>query len=345
MIASPTPAPAQVHEYRPLNEGPPLPGSPPPKRMSMVSRSSSHDVPGSPRLASVAVFPNNPEASSPTQSHAPGDLSRSSTLRRPQKPIPEAPLKEAEETQLETETSHDAPVSNPNRNSYILPAPVSRRPLPALARPPSIHQITENRKSIVGVTSPAPHLPSVPSEPEHVEDIEEAAEHTEPVVEASHHIDEKHAEDTHVESPEAIHTETKEENVEDPVASHEEHDEAHAETQEAGHAAEEEEETPTVEEKEPEKPKLPEIESSGPALSHASRPRPAKGRKPPSAPLPNAENTSFVSQLEAEVKAVRKLASYQFNIFSMLSNSHITILTFVVVGSYCGRKKARGGTC
>lgn len=311
MIASPTHAPAQLHEYRPLNEGPPLPGSPPPKRMSMVSRSSSHDVPGSPRLASIAVFPNNSEVPSPTQSQAPGDLSRSSTLRRPHKPIPEAPLKEAEESQQETETSHEAPASNPNRNSYILPAPVSRRPLPALARPPSIHQIAENRKSMVGVTSPVPHLPSVPSEPEHMEEVEEVAEHTEPVVEASHHIDEKHAEDTHVESPEAIHTESVEENVEEPAASHEEHaHEAHAENHEAEHVAEEEEEEPVAEEKEPEKPKLPEIESSGPALSHASRPRPAKGRKPPSAPLPNAENTSFVSQLEAEVKAVRNFYSF-----------------------------------
>ncbi|KAG0055974.1 SH3-domain kinase binding protein 1 [Gryganskiella cystojenkinii] len=326
MIASPTPSASQLYDHHrlPLNEGPPLPGSPPPKRMSIASRSNSHDVPGSPRLASISVFPNNPDvASSPTSIQAPaGDLSRTSTLRRPQKPIPEAPLKESDESEVTHEVAHETssethtpPVSNSNRNSYILPAPVSRRPLPALARPPSIHQMQENRRSIVG-SPPVSHLPAVPSEPEHVEEAEEeeavVAAAVEPVhlaapATASHHLDE---EDVPVESPEAIHAEAavaEEEHVpepahEEPVA-HEIHEESEAHETAQEPAVEEEETHVVAEEKEPEKPKLPEIESSGPTLSHASRPRPAKGRKPPSAPVPNAENTSFVSQLEADVKA------------------------------------------
>lgn len=61
--------------------------------------------------------------------------------------------------------------------------------------------------------------------------------------------------------------------------------------------AEKEEEAPVVDEK----PKLPEMESSGPALNHAARPRPAKGRKLPSVPVPSADS-SFASQLEAGIK-------------------------------------------
>ncbi|KAG0328134.1 hypothetical protein BGZ99_006150 [Dissophora globulifera] len=57
-----------------------------------------------------------------------------------------------------------------------------------------------------------------------------------------------------------------------------------------------------VKEMRPEKPKLPGMESSIHVLSYALRPRLTKGRKPPSAPVPNPE-TGFISQLEADVKA------------------------------------------
>ncbi|KAF8982826.1 SH3-domain kinase binding protein 1, partial [Entomortierella lignicola] len=307
MIASPTPA--HHHEARSVNDGPPLPASPPPKRMSIVSRSSSVDYSSS----SLGVEPPSPTVGQP------GDLSRSSTLRRPQKPIPVAPLNEADETQhhdLPVETS-DTPSSNSSRNSYILPTPVSRnRSLPPLARPPSIHQ-AENRKS--QVISPSTQLPSVPGNTEDVakdasaslDKLEEEAEDKQEgveVVEAPH----EQIKLTQVASPETIHTEPEvhEEPVrEEPVVAttggdieekiedvHQEESQDQAEARAGVIAAAD------IEEKEPEKPKLPEMEGSGPALSHASRPRPAKGRKPPSAPVPNTE-ASFVSQLEAEVKA------------------------------------------
>lgn len=292
MISSPTPSSAQLHDARASIDGPPLPSSPPPKRMSTISRTSSRDVPGSPRLASVPVFPN-PEVSSPTSTQPPaGDLSRSSTMRRPQKPIPEAPLTEAPETSEEhvAADTPEPPTSNSNRNSYILPTPVARnRPLPPLARPPSIHSITENRRSIA--SPPVSHLPPVLSEAEEPEPVHKDIIEEEDV--EVHHAPEApvHEEETveHQEEPE------------EPVPSQEEHKEAEQEEETVTDAAAVEE--PVEEEKEPEKPKLPELESTGPALSHVSRPRPAKGRKPPTAPVP-AETSSFVAQLEAEVKAV-----------------------------------------
>ncbi|KAF9295079.1 hypothetical protein BGZ88_002824 [Linnemannia elongata] len=291
MISSPTPSSAQLHDARASIDGPPLPSSPPPKRMSTISRTSSRDVPGSPRLASVPVFPN-PEVSSPTSTQPPaGDLSRSSTMRRPQKPIPEAPLTEAPETSEEhvAADTPEPPTSNSNRNSYILPTPVARnRPLPPLARPPSIHSITENRRSIA--SPPVSHLPPVLSEAEEPEPVHKDIIEEEDV--EVHHAPEApvHEEETmeHQEEPE------------EPVPSQEEHKEAEQEEETVTDAAAVEE--PVEEEKEPEKPKLPELESTGPALSHVSRPRPAKGRKPPTAPVP-AETSSFVAQLEAEVKA------------------------------------------
>ncbi|KAG0025001.1 SH3-domain kinase binding protein 1 [Podila clonocystis] len=297
MIASPTYPSA---DFRALNEGPPLPASPPPKRMSMASRSNSQDTPSSPRPVSVVLpgaVPILPtEVASPTSTTAPlsGDLSRSSTLRRPHKPVPEAPLQEVDEDQpitAEAPVDHEEPVVRSNRSSYILPSPVARsRPLPPLARPPSVHSITENRKSVV-----LPHLPPVPNEIEeptvtHVQEdvVEEEVEEVE--------------EPVHIEHPTAVEYETAEEVVPevDALVVEEQHKEAEHEEVPEPVAAEEADVVP--EEKEPEKPKLPEIEGSGPALSHASRPRPAKGRKPPSAPVPNAE-ASFASQLEAEVKA------------------------------------------
>lgn len=269
----------------------------------MASRSNSQDTPSSPRPVSVVLpgaVPILPtELTSPTSTSAQvplsGDLSRSSTLRRPHKPVPEAPLQEIDEDQpisAEAPEDHDEPVVRSNRSSYILPSPVARnRPLPPLARPPSVHSITENRKSIV-----LPHLPPVPSDVEepvmtHVQEdvVEEEPEAVEEPVHVEHPIAVEHEileeEATEVDAPvaEEQHKEVEQEEVPEPVLT--------------------EEEEAALEEKEPEKPKLPEIESSGPALSHASRPRPAKGRKPPSAPVPNAE-ASFVSQLEAEVKAV-----------------------------------------
>ncbi|KAF9978659.1 SH3-domain kinase binding protein 1 [Mortierella antarctica] len=350
MIASPTQPHAQVHEARPLNEGPPLPGSPPPKRLSMVSRSSSHDFPASPRHTNAPAIP---EPSSPISTHSThGDLSRSSTTsRRPHKPVPEAPLQEAEEEESHTPAVEEmaasteaAPVT-PNRSSYILPTPVSRnRPLPPLARPPSIHQMTENNRRSV-VIPPSTHLPSVPSESEETvqeshaiqeekdesaadahhqqqhEEVPQAASETllaeaveqkeiseEPVAQdepaITHHDEQVHeAEEAKVHQEAGI-----QEVVDAPPAVPADVAETEQDQQEQGQEQEEEEEEGEVaeavveEEKEPEKPKLPEIESSGPTLSHASRPRPAKGRKPPSAPVPNAE-TSFVSQLEADVKA------------------------------------------
>lgn len=298
MIVSPTQPSA---DFRAFNEGPPLPASPPPKRMSMTSRSNSQDTPSSPRPVSVVLpgaIPILPtEVASPTSSTVPlsGDLSRSSTLRRPHKPVPEAPLQEVDEDQsmaAEAPADHEEPVIRSNRSSYILPSPVARsRPLPPLARPPSVHSITENRKSVV-----LPHLPPVPSEAE-----EPATTHVqEDVVEEK---PEEVQEPGHVEHPAAVEHEIVEKEVpevEAPVVE-EHHKEVEQEEVPERVAAEDEEVVP--EEKEPEKPKLPEIESSGPTLSHASRPRPAKGRKPPSAPVPNAE-ASFASQLEAEVKAV-----------------------------------------
>ncbi|KAF9318935.1 SH3-domain kinase binding protein 1 [Linnemannia elongata] len=257
MISSPTPSSAQLHDARASIDGPPLPSSPPPKRMSTISRTSSRDVPGSPRLASVPVFPN------------------------PEKPIPEAPSTEAPETSEEhvaADTS-EPPTSNSNRNSYILPTPVARnRPLPPLARPPSIHSITENRRSIA--SPPVGHLPPVLSEAEEPEPVHEDIIEEEDV--EVHHAPEApvHEEETveHQEEPE------------EPVPSQEEHKEAEQEEETVTDAAAVEE--PVEEEKEPEKPKLPELESTGPALSHVSRPRPAKGRKPPTAPVP-AETSSF----------------------------------------------------
>ncbi|KAF9115053.1 SH3-domain kinase binding protein 1 [Mortierella sp. AM989] len=320
IIAPPTPS-AHLHDARAMNDGPPLPGSPPLKRMSIVSHSSSADYPASPRQA-TAPSSSSMEPPSPTTS-VPGDLSRSSTLRRPQKPIPEAPLSEADEIQYQepTETS-DTSSSNSNRNSYILPTPVSRnRSLPPLARPPSIHQAAENRKSVV--IPPTTELPSVPSEPEEVvQEINTALEKLEE--EKEEHMQEQAVEApqeqvhiAQVESPEEVHVEPEHQNailheeptlkepaaaVADIVADEVEEVVEDIQQETPQEQAEVEAEEAAVEEKELEKPKLPEMESSGPALSHASRPRPAKGRKPPSAPVSNTE-ASFVSQLEAEVKA------------------------------------------
>ncbi|KAG0213903.1 SH3-domain kinase binding protein 1 [Mortierella sp. GBA30] len=327
MIATPTQPPAHVHDARPLNEGPPLPGSPPPKRMSMASRSSSHDYPLSPRHANAPVIPEptSPASSGPAQ----GELSRSSTTsRRPHKPVPEAPLEADEEQPAPaTDESHlassEAPVT-PNRSSYILPTPVARnRPLPPLARPPSIHQVPENRKSVV--IPPIAHLPPVPSEPE-----ETNAQESHVIAEEQDEVDKVEPEGepqlerediVHVASPENIQTEKMEhkEVSEEPVAKeepdvehededkiqHDAHEQETIEDSAVSAAAVEDEQNAEEdkEEKEPEKPKLPEIGSSGPTLSHASRPRPAKGRKPPSAPVPDPEAVSFVSQLEADVKA------------------------------------------
>ncbi|KAG0375271.1 SH3-domain kinase binding protein 1 [Mortierella sp. AD032] len=296
MISSPTPSSAQLHDVRASIDGPPLPSSPPPKRMSIISRTSSHDVPGSPRLASVPVFPN-PEVTSPTSTQPPaGDLSRSSTMRRPQKPIPEAPLTETEETEEAPDPAetHEPPTSNSNRNSYILPTPVARnRPLPPLARPPSIHSVTENRRSVVA-SSPVTHLPPVLAEQEESEPVhEEIAEEEE--VEAHHEPESPIPE---VEEEAVEHKDEVE--VEEPVMSREE-PKAEGQEEDIVAVAAAVEET-VEEEKEPEKPKLPEFESTGPALSHISRPRPAKGRKLPTAPVPT-ETSSFVAQLEAEVKA------------------------------------------
>lgn len=292
MISSPTPSSAQLHDVRRSIDGPPLPGSPSSKRMSTTSRSSSHDVPTSPRLASIPVFPS-PEVSSPTSTHPPaGDLSRSSTLPRPQKPVPEAPLTEAEET-VEEHVAAETPepsASDSNRNSYILPTPVARnRPMPPLARPPSIHSITENRRSIA--SPPVSHLPPVLSEveepePVHGEIVEEEAEV-------------QHAPEAPVHEEEIVEHQDE---PEEPLPSQVEQKEVEQEEEAAAVAADVEEPV-EEEEKEPEKPKLPEFESTGPALSHVSRPRPAKGRKLPTAPVPD-ETSSFVAQLEAEVKAV-----------------------------------------
>lgn len=314
MIASPTHHSA---DFRVLNEGPPLPASPPPKRLSMASRSNSQDTLSSPRPVSVVLpgaVPILPtELASPTSTSAQvplsGDLSRSSTLRRPHKPVPEAPLQEVEDQPISAEApvDHEEPVVRSNRSSYILPSPVARsRPLPPLARPPSMHSITENRKSVV-----LPHLPPVPSDVEepimtHVQEdvVEEEPETVEEPVHVEHHIAAVEHPITAVEHPIAAaeHEIVEEEATEvDALVAEEQHKEVEQEEVPEPVVVEEEESVP--EDKEPEKPKLPEIEGSGPALSHASRPRPAKGRKPPSAPVPNAE-ASFVSQLEAEVKAV-----------------------------------------
>ncbi|KAG0328119.1 SH3-domain kinase binding protein 1 [Dissophora globulifera] len=301
MIVSPSP---QFHDSRSANDGPPLPGSPPPKRMAVSSRSNSNDYPASPRRTSAG----NVEPPSPTFSTASADLSRSGTLRRPEKPIPEAPETDEARSEAASElTSDEAPTSTKsNRSSYILPTPVARtRTLPPLARPPSIHQITENRKSLS-----LPHTVHLPSVPGGVEDAHTHSEtrgetHNESVIEEEEE-DKPVVADVHVASPDPIHveaevhpnkpTEVEEEAVEDHAEEHhEEESHEHATTAAADEEA-------VVEEKEPEKPKLPEMESSGPVLSHASRPRPAKGRKPPSAPVPNPE-ASFVSQLEADVKA------------------------------------------
>lgn len=309
MISSPTPSSAQLHDVRASIDGPPLPSSSPTKRMSTISRTSSHDVPSSPRLASIPVFPE-PEVSSPTSAHPPaGDLSRSSTLRRPQKPVPEAPLTEAEETVEEHVAAEtpEPPTSNSNRNSYILPTPVARnRPLPPLARPPSIHSTTENRRSIAG--PPVNHLPPVPSEVEEPESVHEG------IVEEEAEV--QHAPEVPVHEEEVVEHQDE---PEEPVPSQEEHKEVEKEEEAATVAANVEE--PVEEEKEPEKPKLPEFESTGPALSHVSRPRPAKGRKPPTAPVP-AETSSFVAQLEAEVKAV-SLSCYCLQQGVVLMNTFI----------------------
>ncbi|KAI7830324.1 hypothetical protein BC939DRAFT_440205 [Gamsiella multidivaricata] len=209
-----------------------------------------------------------------------------------------------------------------NRSSYILPTPVSRnRPLPPLARPPSIHQITENKRRSV-VLPPTAHLPPVPSEAEEAvaqepeTTLKEEEKEKEPEVEEvkPHQEHEEAAPPEHEGAAPPEHdVQVEQEEPGTVVAPGDTEEHAHKEQQEdvpetattldTTPAAEADEETAAaVEEKEPEKPKLPEMEGSGPALSHASRPRPAKGRKPPSAPLPNPE-TSFVSQLEAEVKA------------------------------------------
>ncbi|KAI1320626.1 SH3-domain kinase binding protein 1 [Mortierella claussenii] len=365
MIASPAPSSAQLYDTgRTASDGPPLPGSPS-KRLSMVSRSGSLDQPSSPR---------HEQPTSPTT--GPGDTSRSSTLRRPQKSVPEVPLNEADEDNAqhhqhegqERETVSTPASSHSNRSSYILPTPVLRnRPLPPLARPPSIHQSStaENRRSVV--LPPSTQLPPVPSESEEKvhqahavhavpEEKEEDKQHVEPIVHEhqAHHEEEKavenhqeHAGAANVASPETIHTEAEEHSIEDePVHEHEEEKAIHEEPAAAAvltassavepevrqteehapvHKSSVEESTANAEshdseaqettadaaaeeqvikesEAEPEKPKLPEMESSGPVLTHASRPRPAKGRKPPSAPVPNPE-ASFVSQLEADVKA------------------------------------------
>ncbi|KAG0259624.1 SH3-domain kinase binding protein 1 [Mortierella polycephala] len=318
MIASPTQVLAHLPDAHPLIEDPLLPSSPTPKRLSMAPRSSSHDAPESPRLVTMPVLPSTPEVSSPTTSQpAQGERSRSnSTLRRPQKPVPGAPLLETEEesqepvTQETTSASEEIP-SQSNRNSYILPTPVSRnRPLPPLARPPSIHQASENRRSVV--IPPTTQLPPVPSEPEEtvqeVEPIQE--EEDEPEIEQYQHeamVPAATPEATQTET--VVHKEDEEEPIkemEEPVVVAREEDEMVVKEEEQEEptvtASVVEEEESVVEEKEPEAPKLPEVESSGPTLSHASRPRPAKGRKPPSAPVPNPED-SFVAQLEADVKA------------------------------------------
>ncbi|KAF9929840.1 hypothetical protein FBU30_001153 [Linnemannia zychae] len=294
MISSPTPTSAQLHDIRASFDGPPLPSSPPPKRMSTISRTSSYDVPVSPRISTPPV---HPEVPSPTSAHSPSsDLSRSSTMRRHQKPIPEAPLPETEETvEAPVATESPEPSTHSNRNSYILPTPVARnRPLPPLARPPSIHSVTENRKSMLG--SPVSHLPPVPSEPEQMEEkiVEEEPEMDRepeaPIPEKEEQEEEVEAVE-HKEEPEEPKEEPKEESIEEPKETEQQEEEPVA-------AAAVEE----VTEEEPVKPKLPEFESTGPALSHVSRPRPARGRKLPTAPVP-AETSSFVAQLEAEVKA------------------------------------------
>ncbi|KAF9426831.1 Cytoplasmic protein nck2, partial [Podila epigama] len=328
MIGSPTYPPAS--DIRALSDGPPLPASPPPKRMSIASRSNSHDNPSSPRPVSV-VLPgidasSHAEVTSPTSIHAPpvpvpGELSRSSTLRRPHKPVPEAPLNEVDE-QPEPHFSAEAPIDHEqttvrsNRSSYILPSPVSRsRPLPPLARPPSVHSIIENRKSVV-----SPHLPAVSNETEEptvavteqeqeqevvevqVANEPERLEHNAPAEKEEEEEEEEEEKGvvtvepvvakqdvaSNIESPEKEVNQESQQEVEQEISVTEGKDDVN--------------EPVAVEEKEPEKPKLPEVESSGPVLSHASRPRPAKGRKLPTVPVANAED-SFASQIEAEVKA------------------------------------------
>jgi len=320
--------------------------------------------PISPRQGSASTFSTFEAPTSPTHS-IPGRLSRSSTMSRHERPIPEIPL-ETEETRqqdaITTTTTAPAAVEAPHSegqaasvtSSYILPAPVARsRPTPPLARPPSIHQANENRKSVA--------LPPVPSEPEEpvvhpvIEEEEEEEAVEEKEEEAPQPVAETHQEpevvgqqahEATLPSPPETTAPTEVPSQEQPIAkeaaavSPPVYQEADVEAETQDKAEEEEaggktadvqeqsqevlqevpaavtapdtssggeEVAPTVEEKEPdvepEKAKLPELESSGPVLNHASRPRPAKGRKLPSAPAATPE-TSFASQLEADVKVL-----------------------------------------
>ncbi|KAK3818805.1 MAG: hypothetical protein J3Q66DRAFT_178131 [Benniella sp.] len=322
--------------------------------------------PISPRQGSASTFSTFEAPTSPTHS-IPGRLSRSSTMSRHERPIPEIPLETEETRQQDAITSPptttapavEAPHSEGEAasvaSSYILPTPVARsRPTPPLARPPSIHQANENRKSVA--------LPPVPSEPEEpvvhpppVQPVIEEEEEEEAVEEKEEEAPQPVAE-THQE-PEVVGQQDHKATLSSPpettapteVPSHEQpiakeaavvsppayqEAEVEAETQDTAEEAggktadvqEQDQEVPqevpaavtapdtssggeevapTIEEKEPdvepEKAKLPEMESSGPVLNHASRPRPAKGRKLPSAPAATPE-TSFASQLEADVK-------------------------------------------
>ncbi|KAF9365232.1 Intersectin 1 (SH3 domain protein) [Mortierella sp. NVP85] len=313
--------------------------------------------PISPRQSSASTFSTFEAPTSPTHS-IPGRLSRSSTMSRHERPIPEIPLATEETRQQDaitspTTTTAPAAVEPPHSegeaasitSSYILPTPVARsRPTPPLARPPSIHQTNENRKSVA--------LPPVPSEPEEPvvhppvqpvieEEEEEAVEEKEEAPQPEDVGQQDHeatlpsppettaptevpsqeqpiAKEAAVVSPPAyqeaeVETETQdtaEEEAGDKTADVQEQDQEALQEVPAAITAPDtslggEEVAPTVEEKEPEvepeKAKLPEMESSGPVLNHASRPRPAKGRKLPSAPAATPE-TSFASQLEADVK-------------------------------------------
>ncbi|KAG0227292.1 SH3-domain kinase binding protein 1 [Actinomortierella wolfii] len=333
MVATPPPTSPRVVEQRPLHEiPPPLPSSPPPKRMSISSRSNSMDQAVSPRSASrppSVVLPAVPLPEPVSES-----LSRSNTAKRPQVPIPEAPVEEEQQD----EKPHDAEpaASSADKASYILPTPTARsRPLPPLARPPSIHQ--DNRRSLV--------LPAVPSEASEVshdlQSIQESnAKEDEEVVPAADGSEEKSQAPTetvienHAEQEESSTKESETaENVPEAEAPENNEQQEHQDSTAAVHAAaesstqktqdeqekqvQENEETEHVEKSaeseapvdnepapapEPEKAALPEISASGPSLSHASRPRPAKGRKLPSVPIPS-QDESFSAKLEAEVKA------------------------------------------
>ncbi|KAF9159618.1 Pyruvate kinase [Actinomortierella ambigua] len=340
IMASPPPSSPHLTEQRPLHEvPPPLPSSPPPKRTSVSSRSNSIDQAGSARVGSrppSVVLPAVPSPEPVSDS-----LSRSSTAKRPQVSIPEAPVEEEQQENEAHHTEHAAPSSS--RSSYILPSPVARsRPLPPLARPPSIHQ--ENRRSVV--------LPAIPTESEELhhdlqkleEEKDEEKEETEtaaaPCEELSaqvepelkdrgHHEEEPLKESGHpakAAEVEEVEKEQVEKEEEDEKAkkhhesvtdaqvvvgeaiestSDEQTEKAHAEESVVSHADTEADahvEAEPAPAAEPEKLSLPDISASGPSLNHASRPRPAKGRKLPSVPIPSQEE-SFSAKLEAEVKA------------------------------------------